>query len=278
MSSRGPASPTQALVELVLDPRDPGYEEAAARRGSRRPHSAADGWLTALGCLVIGFALAVAWVHTHRSAPQAVKVHQGLVERVRKADATAAGLDRQAAGLGARLSRLRTRALSDSSGLQQQLQRLQVLAGALPVSGPGVEVTLGEPSAKTGPSAAPTRGASIATILTDRDVRSVVNQLWSDGAEAVAVNGIRLTPLSAIRFAGQAVLVDLEPITSPYRIDAIGDADALDTGFAASSVASRYLTLQQADGIAFGFAEHTSLQLPAAAVPALRYASPEPGS
>ena len=56
-------------------------------------------------------------------------------------------------------------------------------------------------------------------------MRSVVNELWSDGAEAIAVNGIRLTPTSAIRFAGDAVLVDFQPITSPYRIDAIGDAD-----------------------------------------------------
>ncbi len=278
MTMPGPASPTQALVELVLDPRDPGYEEAAARRGARPRHAAVDRWLTALGCLVIGFALAVAWVHTHRSAPQAVKVHQGLVDRVRAAATTADGLGREAAGLGAQLSRLRTRALSDSSGLQHQLQRLQLLAGALPVSGPGVAVTLGEPSAKMGASAAPTRGASIGTILTDRDVRSVVNQLWSDGAEALAVNGIRLTPLSAIRFAGQAVLVDLEPITSPYRIEAVGAPDVLDTGFAASAVASRYQTLQQADGITFGFTEQTALNLPAAAIPTLRYASPERGS
>jgi uncharacterized protein YlxW (UPF0749 family) len=109
-------------------------------------------------------------------------------------------------------------------------------------------------------------------------VRSVVNQLWSDGAEAIAVNGIRLTPLSAIRFAGQAVLVDLQPIASPYVIDAIGNADALDTGFAASAVASRYQLLQQADGIAFSFAEHKTVSLPAAALPALQYATPGRGA
>ena len=278
MTGDGRTSPTQALVELVLDPRDPGYEEAAARRAHSPRHAAADRWLTALGCLVIGFALAVAWVHTHRDDPQAVKVHDGLVARVRAAAQTVDDLDRQAAVLGAQLSRLRAKALSTSTGLRQRLQQQQVLAGTLPVSGPGLRVTLGEPPASSGPTATPTRGAAIATILSDRDVRSVVNQMWSDGAEAIEVNGLRLTPLSAIRFAGQAVLVDLQPIASPYVIDAIGSADRLDTGFAASAVASRYQTLQQADGIIFSFAEKTSLSMPAAAVAPLRYASPGRGS
>jgi uncharacterized protein YlxW (UPF0749 family) len=272
----GRTSPTQALVEFVLDPRDPGYQQAAARRGGAPRAPGADRWLTALGCLVIGFALAIAWVHTHRSAPQAAKVHDELVQRVRTAASAADALTGRAAALEARLSRLRARALGDNGALRQRLQRDQLAAGELAVTGPGLEVSLAEPAESAAPSAAPTepaRPTGIATILTDRDVRSVVNQLWSDGAEAIAVNGIRLTPLSAIRFAGQAVLVDREPITSPYVIDAIGDGDSLDTGFAASDVASRYQTLQTAAGVRFSFAEQSVLHLPAAAPAPLHYAS-----
>jgi uncharacterized protein YlxW (UPF0749 family) len=268
--------PTQALVDLVLDPRDPAYREAAARRGGAPRHRSGDRWLTALGCLVIGFALAVAWVHAHRGAPQAAKVHDRLVQRVRAAASTADGLNRTAAALETRLSALRARALAGNGALRQRLQEDQLAAGEVPVTGPGLEVSLGEPAVTATPSAVPTalsRPTTIATILTDRDVRSVVNQLWSDGAEAIAVNGIRLTPLSAIRFAGQAVLVDREPIASPYVIDAVGAAAALDTGFAASDVASRYQTLQAAEGISFSFTEKPSLALPAAAPAPLRYAS-----
>jgi uncharacterized protein YlxW (UPF0749 family) len=109
---------------------------------------------------------------------------------------------------------------------------------------------------------------SVATpgLLSDRDLRSVVNELWSDGAEAIAVNGIRLTPTSAIRFAGQAVLVDQQPITSPYVIRAIGSPATLDTGFASSAVASRYQTLVSAEGIRFSFGQLGSVTLPAAPV------------
>ena len=84
-------------------------------------------------------------------------------------------------------------------------------------------------------------------------MRSVVNELWRDGAEAIAVNGMRLTPTSAIRFAGDAVLVDFQPIASPYTIEAIGDGRRLATAFAASAVASRYQTLAGVDGIGFAF-------------------------
>ena len=88
------------------------------------------------------------------------------------------------------------------------------------------------------------------------------------------MNGVRLTPISAIRFAGQAVLVDYQPITSPYQISAIGNADALSTSFAQSAVASRYQTLKGADGIGFSFTESQHLSLPASAATALRYARP----
>ena len=107
-------------------------------------------------------------------------------------------------------------------------------------------------------------------------MRSVVNELWADGAEAISVNDVRLTPTSAIRFAGEAVLVDFAPITSPFTIRAIGNADDLATGFASSAVASRYQTLASADGIGFEFTEHKKLTLPASPAVAPRYARPVP--
>lgn len=268
---------TQQLVDLVLDPRDPGYEAAAARHGGRAPRRWYDDPLVALGALVIGFALAVSWVHTHRGAPQAAAVHDKLVGQVRAAEHTVADLTRTEAALTATLDRVRAKALTGSSPLLHNLEQEQVVAGLTAVHGPGVEVRLAEPtvtSQPTDPAARPSRGPSVvAHILSDRDVRSVVNQLWADGAEAVAVNGIRLTPTSAIRFAGDAVLVDFQPIDSPYVVDAVGDPNALLTGFAASDVASRYQTLASARGIGFSFDQKSELSLSGSANTALRYAS-----
>ena len=55
----------------------------------------------------------------------------------------------------------------------------------------------------------------------------MVNALWAAGAEAISINGQRLGPTTAIRFAGEAVLVDFRPVTNPYEISAIGDPDTL---------------------------------------------------
>jgi uncharacterized protein YlxW (UPF0749 family) len=138
-----------------------------------------------------------------------------------------------------------------------------------------VVVTLTEPPAPS-PSATASRAGTVpetaTNILTDRDVRSVVNELWHDGAEAIAVNGIRLTPMSAIRFAGQAILVDFRAIASPYTVSAIGDADQLDSSFAESDVASRYQTLAGVDGIGFTFTESSDLRLPSGTSAGVHYA------
>ncbi|HEY8302858.1 MAG TPA: DUF881 domain-containing protein [Jatrophihabitans sp.] len=267
---------TQQLVDLVLDPRDPGYEAAAARHAGTVRRRWYDQPLVAAGAVVVGFVLAVSWVHTHRSAPQAAKVHDQLVSQVRTAESTVTDLTRTAAGLSAELERVRSRALAGSGRLVRTLDREQLLAGLTAVHGPGLEVTLAEPKTSSTPTDAAgraTRGPTTTPhILIDRDVRSVVNQLWSDGAEAIAVNGIRLTTTSAIRFAGDAVLVDLLPISSPYRIDAIGNPDTLITGFAASDVASRYQTMASARGIGFSFTQQSALDLPGSANTPLRYA------
>jgi uncharacterized protein YlxW (UPF0749 family) len=267
---------TQALVDLVLDPRELGYEAAAQRNGGTPARHWYDRPAIAAGCLVVGFLLAVAWVHTHRGAPEEAKVHDSLVDRVRTAQHADDALADTQAKLNSELNKVRAAALPGSSTLVTGLMRSQLLAGETAVQGPGLQVRLSEPTQSSQPTGVPGPGAPTPTttghILIDRDVRSVVNELWADGAEAISVNGVRLTPTSAIRFAGDAVLVDFQPIASPYVIDAIGDSDRLDTGFASSTVASRYQTLASARGIGFTFTQMTKLNLPPGTESGLRYA------
>ncbi|WP_375490134.1 DUF881 domain-containing protein [uncultured Jatrophihabitans sp.] len=283
MSTRGTppqrTEPARLLVELVSDPVDPGYRQAARRRAER---GGGRHWydqpLVALGCLLIGFVAVVAYVHTHRGAPEEARTHNRLVERVRSAQRNADGLGSQVDTLQRRLAKVRDSALPPGA-LAAQLGRAQLGAGQTAVHGPGITITLREPKK---PSASPSAGRvgsipiDATHILTDRDVRSVVNELWHDGAEAIEVNGVRLTPTSAIRFAGEAVLVDFQPITAPYRIAAIGNADDLSTSFAQSSVASRYQTLVGVDGIGFSIHDERRIDLPAAAPVNPRYARPAP--
>jgi len=274
MSTPKPAQGPALLIELVNETLDPGYAAAAARRGNAERPAWYERGSTALAAAVIGFILVAAYVHANRGAPQSTKVHNALVAQVRTAQSAGNSLDAQERALDSQVEAQRNAALGTSDSTD--MDRAKLLAGITAVKGPGLQVTLGVP--KVTATASPnTRQGSIplsaVSALSDRDVRSVVNQLWIGGAEAMSVNNIRLTPTSAIRFAGEAVLVDFQPITAPYVIRAIGSADDLDTSFAASDVSSRYQTLSAAGKITFSFDEEKSLTLPASAAVSLDHAT-----
>jgi uncharacterized protein YlxW (UPF0749 family) len=283
----GPASGTSSvrtaayLTDLVNNTLDPGYAAAARRRGTAPP-TRWDHWskvAAAIGCLLIGFLIAVAWVHANRAAPAAARVHADLVARVRAAQQGDAQLAATAGALGAEADRLRDAALPSDGSVRREIDRDELLAGVTAVTGPGLTVRLADPPATTASAVGGRPGSTplaATSLLTDRDVRAVVNELWHDGAEAIAVNDVRLTATTAIRFAGQAVLVDFRPVTSPYTIAAIGDRDALQTAFVDSAVASRYQTLSSARGVTFAFAPENRITLPASTAVAPRYASAAP--
>ena len=102
----------------------------------------------------------------------------------------------------------------------------------------------------------------------------MVNELWASGAEAVAVNNVRLTARSAIRSAGEAVLVNFRPLLPPYRVAAIGSPDALTTGFANSAIAARLRTASAVYGLAMSVSVADRLALPAASPLPLSVARP----
>ncbi|GAA3074125.1 hypothetical protein GCM10020000_68890 [Streptomyces olivoverticillatus] len=128
---------------------------------------------------------------------------------------------------------------------------MSLLAGATPVQGPGVKVVVDDAKqAKTsGGGPRESSGFSDTGRVRDRDMQRIVNGLWQSGAEAIAINGQRLTALSAIRAAGDAILVDNRPLVPPYTVLAIGDGQRLSTTFQ-DSVDGQYLhVLQQNYGI-----------------------------
>ncbi|MEP6852542.1 MAG: DUF881 domain-containing protein [bacterium] len=287
----GPGRRGSLLESLLADPLDPGYADAARRRarewtgsdgtGSTDPGrpgksdpARTDRILVAVGAALIGLILVVAYLHATHSAPVDARTRADLRGRVAAAEREGDDLDRQAQSLAAKADALRGAALGGGPDAAA-LTRAEAAAGRVAVRGPGVRVVLGNPlpSASTSPTGRPgSTPIGAVSALTDVDVRAVVNELWRDGAEAVAVNGVRLLPTSAIRFAGEAVLVDFRPITSPYRIEAIGDSDRLITSFTDSPVAGRYRTLASAGGYEFTSGQVSSLRLPAGVAAPVRYA------
>ncbi|HEX8236913.1 MAG TPA: DUF881 domain-containing protein [Abditibacteriaceae bacterium] len=107
--------------------------------------------------------------------------------------------------------------------LNSQIKQLQMTAGLTPVIGPGIRLIMTDnPSAST-----QSGGPFVPGMVHDFDLLQVVNDLRAAGAEAIAVNGRRITGYSPIRCVGPVIHINWEPAAPPFRIEATGDPDTL---------------------------------------------------
>jgi uncharacterized protein YlxW (UPF0749 family) len=254
------------LNNLMAHPLDEGYAVAARARPAQgdRPNKSRHRVILVIALAVLGFLLAVAASQNYRSAPAAEKQRRELITRINQADTRLNDLRAQQLKLADEVRGLQAGGLSNSSSgaaLQQQLNNLELQAGAVAVTGPGLKAVIDDAkdSAKEG-------------RLLDVDLQQLVNGLWTAGAEAISVNGHRLTSLTAIRGAGSAITVDYTSLTPPYTVLAIGDTATMPARFAQSSGGQWVQYLVSNFGVRSTITTEDSLLVPADATIALRYA------
>ncbi|QXJ19541.1 DUF881 domain-containing protein [Actinomadura graeca] len=261
---------------------DPGYTEAAARRAASGEGPRARGRFRGGGILLIlllvGVLLAVAGAEVRRGEPVAAERRARLIDEIHVRTGETDGLQRRLDRLRAETERRRAAALARSDAGRRARQRLaeaRAAAAGAPAAGPGLVITLddarhGEPDA--GGGHAPDDGR-----VYDQDLQVVVNGLWAAGARAIGINGQRITPVTAIRTAGEAVLVDYRPLRTPYEVTALGEPREMEDAFDGSD-ADRWLRrLEERYRIAYGTHRAGRVRLPAAAGLRLRYAAPREG-
>lgn len=275
-TERDPAA-SMALLEEVLDPPvGPGYRSAADKRvGEGLPASSGTrtGLMLAVSIL-LGVLGATAATTLGGQDQAAAETRAQLVERIEAAqevgDAHRATVDE----LRTDISALEQQALEDETGpgdrqsaASRRIAAAGLEAGAVAVQGPGVVVRLGDAA----PRELSPGEVVEAERINSRDIQLVVNGLWSAGAEAISVNGHRMTSTSAIRFAGQAIIVDFRGLTPPYEIRAIGDPERL-TQETSTGLVGAYLTelrdqlglraeVEHADLVTIGAAERLSTRV-----------------
>ncbi|MGJ6124123.1 DUF881 domain-containing protein [Mycolicibacterium sp. Y3] len=263
------------LRSLLSDHLDPGYAAAARRRaegGTRRMDWA---WqlLAGLGVATV-FAVAVAQAQT--AAPANRAAQQVLSGSVRAAESRT---DALAAGRDALTSRVegerRSRLAGDERGraLLADLDRDSFAAAATPVIGPGVTVVVTDPGVSRDlTDVSKQRVAGSRQVILDRDLQLVVNSLWVSGAEAIAVGGVRIGPNVTIRQAGGGILVDNQPIGSPYTVIAIGPPHAMQEAFGHSAGRQRLALLEKSYGVGVTVSTGEALTVAASSVRELRFA------
>jgi uncharacterized protein YlxW (UPF0749 family) len=110
----------------------------------------------------------------------------------------------------------------------------------------------------------------------DEDLATLVDGLWGAGAEAIAINGNRLTNVSPIRNVGGAIHVKSRPLRAPYTVLAVGDRNTLPARFAETAAGAAWFNLVASFHFDFSMEEEDSLQLPGEGSPALRSAEQAP--
>jgi uncharacterized protein YlxW (UPF0749 family) len=245
---------------------DDDYRTVAARQAPADgpPRRGGGGWtVVVLAAFVL--LLMTAATQTSRNAVADEDERKDLITQIRQGKEAVQADTTRIDRLQAEVAELRTGLLDSdklSAGTRDQLQLLSVRAGVAPVRGPGVVVTVDD---------APGAESDRSTVL-DSDLQQLVNGLWQAGAEAISINGQRLTNLSAIRQAGSAISVNFDRLDRPYVVQAIGDPAALPRRFGDTASGQTWLDLQQRVGLQFSMRTRTKLSLPGAGVPTLRQA------
>ncbi|MCD4526823.1 DUF881 domain-containing protein [Nocardioides sp. cx-173] len=224
----------------------PAATGAARAPGPRR--------VAAVAVAVFGIMAATAAVQTQRNAGVRDEGRASLVariedqnERVSRMQVRIADLREENADTEDALRRLGER----EQALTPRLRRLGVRTGFTPTQGEGIRVTVKD--AETG---------DLDGTVRDEDLALLADGLWAAGAEAIAINGQRLTALSAIRTSGVPIEVNGVGIASPYTVLAIGDRGSLQATLLDTSSGIAFDSLSRRFGFTYDLQNEEDMSLP----------------
>jgi uncharacterized protein YlxW (UPF0749 family) len=249
------------LNQIIRQPMDPDYAFAAV--GNASPQGR---WKLGVLAMIIGALFAVAALQTTRAAPALQSERSELISRVQTAEREQDELRARVTSLTEDIATLRTAALGDDDAarlVEAQISTLDPVVGNTAVTGPGVVIVVDD---------SPSAAADARDRVLDIDLQVLANGLWEGGAEAISINGHRLSNLTAIRSAGDAITVDYRSLTRPYRVEAIGDMRTLQARFVESSAGAWWNDLAQNRRMRYEISDVKQLDLAADPGIVLRHA------
>jgi uncharacterized protein YlxW (UPF0749 family) len=220
--------------------------------------------------LVLGFLIAA------QLAAEGPRVRYTSQERTPLIE-TAIGLQDQQGALQARILELRSTIGELEAGepgsealvreLNAALEHARIAGGLIQLSGPGIIFRLED---------AENPGDATDALVTARDIRTLVQELWLAGAEAVSINGERVTTGTAVLDIGNAILANSAYLAPPYQVNAIGPDDLYERLTSSASFIEFVRARIQPYGLRPSFAELESVTIPAyAGTIRSRYARPD---
>lgn len=173
-------------------------------------------------CLLLGLLISVQY-RTQQAASSALdmQTEEDLVAILQELNFKRIDLSFQEKMMREDLTALEAESNSDTaaaSNLTDENLSLAIAAETVAVQGPGISIVFDD-----------------ADNLISSDLLDMINELWVSGAEAIAVNNVRIgqmTRISTIYINGneKTLTVSGVPLEAPIKIFAIGDGEALKTG------------------------------------------------
>lgn len=233
-------------------------------------------WQSTLGIALLGLGFLVA----AQLASEGPRVRYTTQERSPLVE-TASELQAQQDGLKEAVLDLRSRIqeaeqVGEGSAalvrqLNDQLEEARIAAGLIPLTGTGLVLQLEDSLEPVGPDA-----NEADYLISARDIRTVTEELWAAGAEAIAVNGERIVATSSVIDIGTSILVNSAYLLPPYQVSAIGPTDLYPRLSASPGFVDFIRARAGAYGVRIQYAELERVDVPAfAGTVTLRYARPE---
>lgn len=229
-------------------------ERARATRGPLRVASV-------IVCVVAGFMMTTSALASRGNdlrparTTELTALVQAEADRVDQLGRTASGLRAEVDALTARTSQ--AEGLPDLTAAAER-------ADSVPVSGPALTVTLTDAPASVQPAGVDPD----LLVVHQQDIQAVVNALWSSGAEALTIQGQRVSSRTGIKCVGNTVVLHGVPYAPPYRITAIGDVPAMERALRDSDYLRIYRQYMDAYRLGYDVSRQGRVEMPAYAGPA----------
>lgn len=161
-----------------------------------------------------------------------------------------------------RLDRISARNDSRVAAAQASADALAGPVGLIPLQGPGLTVVLSDAPRLPDGSLPPNARNVDDLVVHQQDVQAVVNALWAGGADAIAIQDLRLISTGAVKCVGNTLLLYGHVYSPPFRIAAIGDPARLRSALDASAGVGQYRLAVEYFGLGYQVTDETELTLP----------------
>ncbi|MGH2512316.1 MAG: DUF881 domain-containing protein [Candidatus Limnocylindrales bacterium] len=145
---------------------------------------------------------------------------------------------------------------AEEKALNADLEKARIASGLTQLTGTGLVFKLEDAGGSVG-------SGNADGLVTARDVRTLVQELWLAGAEAIAINDERYTTTTAILDIGNSILVNSAYLAPPYQVSAIGPTDLYARLSGSASFTEFVRTRIDPSGIVLSFAELDKVTIPA---------------